>query len=191
MRFQLKSFAALVIVLALQITNCRAAIYGFGDSLSETGNFYVASGGTLPPSPLYFDGRFSNGEAWVEHFAMALREPIPTPSFLGGTNAAINGARAAGDSPYGTPDLTKQVASYLLASGGTADPDDIFIVWAGENDIFFGASAGESDFIPSAIAGIRWSIEALYAVGGRSIVILNLPPLGQTPFFNSIPLVSG
>ena len=76
MRVQVKWFVAAIVVVALQITNCRAAIYVFGDSLSEAGNFYVATGGALPPSPLYFDGRFSNGKAWVEHFAVCSK---PSP----------------------------------------------------------------------------------------------------------------
>ncbi len=190
MRMQVKWFVATIVVIALQITNCRAEIYVFGDSLSETGNFYLASGGYLPPSPLYYNGRFSNGKAWVEHFAQAVQEPVPTPSILGGTNFAINGSRAAGPSPYLTPDLTEQVTGYLLASGGSADPDDIFVVWAGANDIFFGAGSGEADFIPNAIEGIRWSIEALYDAGARNFVILDLPQLGETPFFNTVPVVS-
>ncbi len=190
MRIQVKWFVAAIVVFALQITNCRAEIYVFGDSLSEAGNFYTASGGTFPPSPLYFNGRFSNGKAWIEHFAAAVGEPVPTPSLLGGTNFAFNGARAAGISLYGTPDVTQQVSSYLLASNGTADSDDIFVIWAGANDIFFGPQLSESNFIPNAIAGIKWSIEALYDAGARKIVVLDLPPLGQTPFFNTIPEAS-
>ena len=187
---QLKLFVAAMVIFALQLTNCRAEIYVFGDSLSETGNFYVATKGVVPPPPLYFNGRFSNGKAWVELFATALREPVPTPSLLGGTNFAFNGARAAGASPYRTPAVTEQVSSYLLASGGTADPNDIFVIWAGANDIFFGARAGEADFIPKALAGIGWSIEALYNAGARKFVVLDLPPLGQTPFFNTNPALS-
>ncbi len=114
------------------------------------------------------------------------------PSIINGTNHAVNGARAAGESPYPVPvpNLTEQVSSYLLASGGTANPNDIFVVWVGANDIFFGASAGEPDFIANAIGRIRWSIETLYAAGARKIVVLDLPPLGQTPFFNTFPPVA-
>jgi phospholipase/lecithinase/hemolysin len=190
MLIRVKWFVAAVVVIALQVKTCCAEIYVFGDSLSETGNFHAITGGEQPPSPLYFDGRLSNGKAWVEYFARAVREPVPTPSILGGSNFAFNGARAAGLSPYGTPDLAAQVSSYLSASGGVANPDDIFIVWAGANDIFFGPSFGESDFIPNAIDGIRSSIETLYDAGARDIVVLDLPPLGETPFFNTIPVVS-
>jgi hypothetical protein len=60
--------------------------------------------------------------------AAALDEPTALPSLMGGTNYAFNGARATGDSPYGTPDLIAQVDTYLLANGGEANPDDVFVL---------------------------------------------------------------
>ncbi|HEV8059487.1 MAG TPA: hypothetical protein VGP68_06425, partial [Gemmataceae bacterium] len=36
------------------------AIYAFGDSLSDVGNVYAASGGVIPGAP-YVNGQFSNG----------------------------------------------------------------------------------------------------------------------------------
>ena len=188
---QFRFLCGTLLILALQITtDCRAAVNVFGDSLSETGNFFLASDGVLPPAPLYYDGRFSNGPAWIESFASAIGEDVPLPSVLGGTNFAFNGARAAGPSPYLTPDLTKQVASYLDGNGGTADSDDVFVIWAGANDIFFGALGGEPSFIPEAIGGISESIRNLHAAGARKFVVLDLPLLGQTPFFNSDPFIS-
>ena len=38
----------------------------FGDSLSDTGNAFEATGHGEPPSTPYFDGRFSNGPVWVQ-----------------------------------------------------------------------------------------------------------------------------
>jgi len=163
----------------------------FGDSLSETGNFSLVTGGALPPAPLYYNGRFLNGPAWVEHFAKAIGEPAPLPSLTGGSNYAFNGARAAGVSPYGTPDLGAHVDSFLLASGGVANADDVFVIWAGANDIFFGATTGETNFIPGAINGISDAMLELYAAGAKNIVVLNRPLLGQTPFFKSNPAIAG
>lgn len=40
--------------------------YVFGDSLSDTGNVFNASGGLIPPDPPYSQGRFSNGDIWVD-----------------------------------------------------------------------------------------------------------------------------
>jgi len=57
-------------------------IYIFGDSLSDTGNLFNTTSflqdfpdtsalgiPVLPPSPPYFEGRFSNGPIWIENLA--------------------------------------------------------------------------------------------------------------------------
>ncbi len=62
--------------------NTYSKIYAFGDSLVDTGNIFnvttavqetSASLGldipVLPPSPPYFEGRFSNGEIWIDNLA--------------------------------------------------------------------------------------------------------------------------
>lgn len=41
-----------------------------GDSLTDTGNLSTLTGGAVPPAP-YFDGRFSNGDIWVDQIADA------------------------------------------------------------------------------------------------------------------------
>lgn len=188
---QIRTLCCTIVFLGLQLLACCHADFNvFGDSLSEGGNFYLATGGALPPAPLYFNGRFSDGPTYVDYLATALNEPTPLPSLIGGTNYAFNGARAVGASPYGTPDLVTQINFYLLANDGEADPDDIFVIWAGANDIFFGATAGESNFVPEAIQAIAESIRKLYQAGARNIVVLDLPLLGQTPFFNSAPPIS-
>lgn len=36
-----------------------------------------------------------------------------------------------------------QVDSFLATHANLADPDDLYVFWAGANDIFFGAAAGD------------------------------------------------
>ncbi len=184
---RIQAFALAILFAGAQLNaTCRADLFFFGDSLSDEGNFYLVSGGTFPPSPLYFNGRFSDGVLWTERVAAALDEPVALPSLIGGTNYSFNGARATGVSPYGTPDLVTQIDTYLLSHGGEADPDDVFFIWAGANDIFYGATYGEIDFIPQAVLAISGAIRDLYDAGARKIVVLDLPLLGQTPFFNKV-----
>jgi thermolabile hemolysin len=171
-------------------SNCKAELYVFGDSLSDEGNFYLASGGALPPTPLYYEGRFSNGPVWTETLARLMDEPTPNPSLIGGTNYAFNGSRAAGASPYGTPDLMMQVFAFLSENGCVANPSDTFVVWAGANDVFFGSAFGEQNYVPNAVESVEQSVRMLYQAGARKIVVLDLPLLGQTPFFNKDPLAS-
>jgi phospholipase/lecithinase/hemolysin len=188
---QFASFLSFFTFLLLLIFNrCDADLIIFGDSLSDEGNFYVATQGALPPAPLYFGGRFSNGPVWTELLARLMNEPTPSPSLLGGTNYAFNGSRASGASPYGTPDLTLQVLAFLSERGGVADPTDTFVVWAGANDLFFGSAWGEQDYVSNAVESVADSVRMLYQAGARRIVVLDLPLLGQTPFFNKEPLAS-
>src|SRR5262245_65983712 len=91
-----------------------SAVYGeppfsevivFGDSISDTGNGYIFTGG-FAAGPPYFDGRFSNGPVWVEALAQELGLPVPTPSLNGGTNYAIGGEETGpGLSFFDTPNV--------------------------------------------------------------------------------------
>src|SRR6516164_3574154 len=63
----------------------------FGDSISDTGNGFLFTGG-VATAPPYFDGHFSNGPMWVEVLADRLGLPAPAPSLGGGTNYAFGGA---------------------------------------------------------------------------------------------------
>ena len=71
------------------------SMYVFGDSLSDTGNLNVATGGTQPaPGQPYFNGRFSDGPVWVETLAAGLGLSADVaPALLGGNNYAFAGAR--------------------------------------------------------------------------------------------------
>ena len=65
----------------------------FGDSLSDTGNLFKVSEGLFPPSPPYFEGRFSNGNLVVDLLADSL-ELAENQSFLeDGSNYAFGGAQ--------------------------------------------------------------------------------------------------
>ena len=95
----------------------------FGDSLSDTGNVFISSGG--PPSPPYFDGRFSNGPVTVERVADRLGLPAPSPSLIGGTNFARGGAETGpGFGSIGTPNLGTQIG-FFFGGGNTLDGDEL------------------------------------------------------------------
>jgi len=58
--------------------------YTFGDSLIDTGNLFQATGGSFPPSPPYFNGRFSNGPIWLETLGTKLGIDAETNNFAFG-----------------------------------------------------------------------------------------------------------
>ena len=91
-------------------------LFVFGDSLSDSGNIFAATGGLIPASPPYFNGRFSNGPIWVEHLAPALGFV-----FDGATDFAFGGAESGAAGPT---DVLNQVGGFLIS--GAADPTAVF-----------------------------------------------------------------
>ena len=149
----------------------------FGDSLSDTGNVYWATQFQLPPSPLYFDGRFSNGPVWHEVLAERLGIAPATPNLIGGTNYAWGGAETgSGMSLFGTPNLGDQIGLYLAIS--TPRPRQLFVVAGGGNDILPPGPIRPPEEI---VANIVSHVETLVGAGAQSVLVINIPALEKTP----------
>jgi len=173
-------FAACVLATPLR-AGPFTEIVAFGDSLTDTGNLFAATRtrptGAFPPSPPYYDGRFSNGPVWIEHLAAQLGVPAPTPSLTGGTNNAWGGAETSltGNSSRGTPNIGTQISGYLKAH--TPHDGQLFVLWGGANDFL---NAGQTDpTVP--VDNISREIFILASAGAEYFVVPNMPPLGQTP----------
>lgn len=164
-------------------TTSYDAIYVFGDSYCDVGNLFIATGGAEPPAP-YYNGRFSNGPLWIEHVAGGLGLPM-TASLNGGTDYAFAGAFATAPQPIpgggSIPSVPQQVELYLSQHGGKADPNALYILEGGGNDILdaTGGSPGELGLqIASALAG---SELLLRRAGAKHFVIPNLFNVGLLP----------
>ena len=149
----------------------------FGDSLSDSGNLFTATGGAVPPSPPYFDGRFSNGPVWVEYLAAELGVPAQNFAFGGALTGRTNRFDDPGI-PAEFPGLLDEIDMFLDLNGGVADPHALYVVWAGAND-FFAAPALTS--IQPAVANLVTAVRALATRGARHIVVPTMPDLGLTP----------
>jgi len=171
-------------VAANATTPAYSAIYVFGDSYCDVGNIFIATGGTTPPSPPYFNGRFSNGPIWVDHVASARSLPM-IPTLAGGTDYCVGGAHATGpvSTPQGTiPSVPQQVGLYLSQHGGKADPRALYIILGGGNDIIDANGAGNPQQLGFQIAlAISVSELQLRQAGARNFLIPNLFDIGIIP----------
>lgn len=172
-------------------------IYIFGDSLSDTGNVFTASGGAEPLPP-YFDGRFSNGPLWVEYLAAGLGDANAAKPFqLGGNNyawaGAMTGADGLADGLLGiSTGLQQQVTHYWAGGNPTVSASDLFVIAIGGNDLFGIAStlpgAGDATArlmaAQMAAANVMTSLNYLIDHGARNFLIANAPNLGVTPAAN-------
>jgi len=168
----------------------------FGDSLSDNGNAFIGTGGTIPAPPLYTAGRFTDGPdtapagtpggLWHEVLAGLTGEPVATPFLVGGSNYAVGGAKVLPGDPV-IPSLAQQVGLALAASGGHADPHALYVFWGGANDLYgavetpgettAGVAATETAMVNSLVN----DVVLLDAAGARNFLWLNLPQLATTP----------
>ncbi|MCX7512518.1 autotransporter domain-containing protein [Frateuria hangzhouensis] len=151
----------------------------FGDSLSDAGNLSLSQGS---PVPLRFTT--NPGTTTAENVATSLGFTL-APSVAGGTDFAFGGAGVVrGVAPV--PTLPQQMAMYLGASGGTADPNALYQVWGGANDIFYlTGTSTDTNVLAAGTANAALTevnmLGQLQAAGARYVVVYNLPDVGKTP----------
>jgi phospholipase/lecithinase/hemolysin len=134
-------------------------IVSFGDSLTDVGNA----------------GRYSNGLIWVEQLADQLGVARATASNGGGANYAVGGSL--------TSDAVLQASAYVTSVSGHADPNALYTVWTGGNDFGSAVKSFKDPLssLPTWTANVVEVVSTLYDAGGRNFLVLNLPPLGETP----------
>ncbi|MUG98809.1 GDSL family lipase [Scytonema sp. UIC 10036] len=154
----------------IQISHQINRLYVFGDSLSDVGNVYHASGKIYPPNPPYFQGRYSNGLVWVEYLSSKL---ALTPEQ--NANFAYGGATTGNGSVNGIPGLLAQVQAFTKVHQ-EVNPNALYVLWAGANDYLYGGAN------PTLTASnISKAMESLSKMGAKKILVVNLPDLGKVP----------
>ncbi len=184
----------------------------FGDSLSDPGNHFIEFGTTslqpfapVPDASYAIGGHhFTNGATWVEQLATALHMPRSgSPAFRTSgvfTNYAFGRARsrpcasvpavcASGDYPFGVVDLNFEVSQFLSDFGGSAPPEDLYVMWIGANDLNDALNALAVDntlatsqaIIEAAVIAEAGRIQALYQAGARTFFIPSAPNFALSP----------
>jgi len=185
----------------------------FGDSLTDGGFFRPL----LPAASQSVTGQFTTnpGYVWSQYMAdyfrsnadVAWKATGATPAKANGNNWAVGGARIKIDSVGGlgyTPSLVSQYNAYL-AAGNTVDPNALYAIWGGANDVFQaitdyqtayvttlmgGGNPTQADAAGQAAAGATISpaiaaqiglIGALKTAGAQYILVPTLPDMGLTP----------
>lgn len=163
----------------------------FGDSLSDNGNLYLATGGTTPTSPPYYQGRFSNGPVFTERLGFTLTNFMGPVT--GNINYAFGGART--DSQASPPGMRVQLAQYQ-GRGGVFGANDLVSILGGANNIFQGLPAAGASSNPqgsiapvslAAAADINFIVGNVAQAGAGTILVTNLPKLSLTPQFRATP----
>ena len=191
-RFTRGALAA-ALVLATAPAMAKDAQYSntifFGDSLTDSGYFRPvlirligADGASI--------GKFTTNPnlVWSEHLAERYgTQAQPNGNGQTGTNYSAGGARVDVDVTNAlgqVPALTTQLERYLQSTGGKADPNALYSVWGGANDLFsITTPASAPGIISGAVTAEIGMIAQLKNAGARYILVPNIPDLGMTPTF--------
>ncbi|MCO8122516.1 SGNH/GDSL hydrolase family protein [Stieleria sp. TO1_6] len=178
------------VVLAALTTQVAAqppydSIVVFGDSLSDTGNAFAATG--IPPTGPgdfpYYQGRFSNGPVWIDYLQSDLG--LADQQIL---NFAVGGASTGEgfrEPPSGifdgapgavVPTVGAQIETFLQVAAPTQN--QLTILWAGSNDLL-------NRTLPIvAVYNVENHIRKLADAGADEFLVPSLSPLGTTPAVN-------
>ena len=169
--------ALLIFAVAPAQAGSFSALYAFGDSLSDVGNLFSATG--EPASP-YANGQFSNGPVWVQDLSGFAGLGALGPSNLGGNDYAWGGATTAATTTSVVPSVNAQVAQFLAANHNSAPSNGLYTVWIGANDLF--SILNGSPVTPMAAAQSEAdAITALAQAGAKTFIVPLVPDLGVTP----------
>ena len=179
-----------VLLAAWPQVTAAGEIYVFGDSLSDTGNLFLLTGGTSGdvftpdpdksprlPTPPYYEGARPTDPSGSSRLPPAWDWRFLSP-FAGGTNYAFIGAVTGpgSSSPFPIPTVKAQVNIYVNNATAAA-PDDLFVVWGGANDFLYGQT---DPALP--VSNLVQAIEMLHnEANATTFFVPNLPPLGRTP----------
>ena len=183
MRLQ-RLFGLLVLLAALTgVAQAGAFSYVavFGDSLSDNGNLYAATG--YPPAP-YYNGRMSNGPVAVENMAADLKSPLADYAWIGATTGIGNVVDGGTATSYGAYGLPGMLTSFAAVAPSLPDKSSaLFVLWGGPNDLL--SDLSDPALLPGAIAAAVANISdmalLLEAMGAQHILVPNMPDLGLTP----------
>jgi len=170
-----------------------AAIYAFGDSLSDAGNDYIATGTHTPVSPPYYQGHFTNGLTWVEDVALSQGLGPLVPSLSpGGTDFAFGGAET-GSGPLhtaGPTDLPSQLAQFE-ATYPAPQQNALYTLSIGATDLFDAIRAFPSTPLEAladvavAVINVDDFVLQLADHGAKDFLVLNVPDIGKAPAYAS------
>jgi phospholipase/lecithinase/hemolysin len=189
-------FLLLLLVFgAAGVAGPYTSVIVYGDSLSDNGNFFAATG---QPGAPYYPGRHSNGPMAVENLANQLGIPLVDLAWMGATTGVGNYVDGGSATTFGTkfapsPSLPGMGTVFNLSQGTVAPmaPTSLFVIWGGPDDFLSPSPDDGGDLLKTAdraVADLMAIVTGVQGLGAKHILVPGMPDLGLTPYFKSIGL---
>ena len=164
-----------------------SAVVVYGDSLSDNGNLYAATG---QPGAPYYNGRRSDGPVAVEQLATLLGAPLVDYAWIGATTGIGNYGDGGTPTSFGTYTLPG-MQTVFAATKPTLGPylnGGLFIVWGGPDDFLSPSplDTTPAEIVNRAVGDVLGLVTSLELLGAQHILVPGMPDLGLTPYFQSL-----
>ncbi|MBS0894746.1 autotransporter domain-containing protein, partial [Tatumella sp. JGM130] len=166
------------------LINKLVALPTFGDSISD--------GGFAGPITRFLSGYDS--KLYNELISEAYTGETSPPYTQGGTNYAQSGATAS-QTPFLIYKTSQQIDMYLQDNNQQGNPDGLYILWVGANDLSVDVETsllsfnfskifnqGENYLLSSAPQDVVSQARRLLDSGAGMVVVPNLPDAGMSPW---------
>lgn len=147
----------------------------FGDSLSDQGKAYDKFYNTIPVSPPYWKGRFSNGPIWID----ILAEKYAIVNEAEASSTAVDYTQFSDAPNYLIVNTLKHEINQFLEKS-TFTSRDVVIIWIGGND-YATYDWLEPNDIERVVQEIAIQTQRIENLGARHILVVNLPDMGIAP----------
>ncbi|MDR3476622.1 MAG: SGNH/GDSL hydrolase family protein [Gammaproteobacteria bacterium] len=181
----MKKIIALVLSLfvcsSVFAANIKQVVF-FGDSMTDNGNLYNLIK-TMPKSPPYYKGRFTNGPTWAEY----VERSYYNNHYIDSQNYAYGGATAILHSfvtdKIALPiTLSAEMYEYYLNTLYSDKTDVLYSIWIGANDYLFETEPDLDGLTTNVTNSISDAVKELIGKGAKNFLIINLPDLASTPY---------
>jgi cholinesterase len=161
------------------------AVVVYGDSLSDNGNLFAATG---QPAAPYYNGRVSDGIVAVEYLAKNLGLPLLDFAWAGATTGIgnhLDGGSPTGMGAFGLPGMLTEFASTTAVAASYKDA--LFVVWGGANDVLSPSplDTTPAQMITRSVTNLLTIVGGLQGLGATHILVPGMPDLGLTPYGRS------
>lgn len=192
------ALVAAAFVPAAHAAGSYSNVIFFGDSLTDAGAYYGLPG--VPQGNRWTvrkpDGTINDlyADILARKYGYALKPALATDLLAGKVTAGANDFAEGGgvmlSSSLDPADplrngklLPYQMSTYLAANGGKADPNALYMVWGGNNDL---AAALTNPATAQAVGGqaaaaVVQQVMGLKAAGAKHIIVGNAVDIGRTP----------
>jgi outer membrane lipase/esterase len=186
----LASIKATAIAKALNV-NIYSNVIVFGNSVSDNGNVFRLTKQAYPDPKVFYQGRYSNGPIWLDQLQSKFHPSVEDYAYGGATTDDQLVPSISSEAKIPVPSIHNQVMK-LYASKQPLENHKtehaLHVIEAANNDYIDMAGPElnkNTTLINKCVGNVIDSVDNLYKLGARNVLVFGVAAMEQTPYFLS------